>query len=71
MSAVASQPRVALRAVAIRVAVAPLTVLVAVSAVVRTLVAWNRATPAYFPDEYMYASFGRSIAHGSLRPNSR
>ncbi len=66
MSAVASLPRVALRAVAIRVAVAPLTVLVAVSAVVRTLVAWNRATPAYFPDEYMYASFGRSIAHGSL-----
>jgi len=66
VSAVASQPRIALRAVAIRVAVAPLTVLVAVSAVVRTLVAWNRATPAYFPDEYMYASFGRSIAHGSL-----
>jgi hypothetical protein len=66
VSAVASQPRIALRAVAIRVAVAPLTVLVAVSAVVRTLVAWNRATPAYFPDEYMYASFGRSIAHGTM-----
>lgn len=66
MSAVASQPRIALRTVAIRVAVSPVTVLVAVSAVVRTLVAWNRATPAYFPDEYMYASFGRSIAHGTL-----
>ena len=66
MSAVASQPRIALRTVAIRVAISPVTVLVAVSAVVRTLVAWNRATPAYFPDEYMYASFGRSIAHGTL-----
>jgi Dolichyl-phosphate-mannose-protein mannosyltransferase len=66
VSAVASQPLVAIRTVAIRVAVAPLTVIVVVSAVVRTLVAWSRATPAYFPDEYMYSEFGRSIAHGHL-----
>jgi hypothetical protein len=66
VSAVATQPRVALRAVAIRVAVAPLTVVVAVSAVVRTLAAWTRATPAYFPDEYMYSEFGRSFAHGTM-----
>ena len=54
------------RTVAVRVAVAPLTVVVLVSAVVRTVVAWSRATPAYFPDEYMYSSFGRSIANGHL-----
>ena len=66
MSAVATQPLVTIRTVALRVAVAPVTVVVVVSAVVRTLVAWSRATPAYFPDEYMYSSFGRSIAQGHL-----
>jgi hypothetical protein len=66
VSAVASQPLVTIRTVAVRVAVAPVTVLVVVSAVVRTLVAWSRATPAYFPDEYMYSEFGRSIARGEL-----
>ena len=66
MSAVATQTRAEVRTVAIRVATAPLTVIVAVSAVVRTLVAWTRATPAYFPDEYMYSEFGRSFAHGTL-----
>ena len=66
MSAIASQPIVAIRTVAVRVAIAPLTVVVLVSAVVRTVVAWSRATPAYFPDEYMYSSFSRSIASGHL-----
>jgi hypothetical protein len=65
VSAVVSLPRAAVRTVALRVAVAPLTALVAVSAVVRTLVAWSRATPAYFPDEYMYSEFSRSIARGT------
>jgi hypothetical protein len=66
VSAIASQPIVAIRTVAVRVAIAPLTAIVLVSAVVRTFVAWSRATPAYFPDEYMYSEFGRSIAHGHL-----
>ena len=66
MSAVATQPLVAIRTVAVRVAVAPLTALVLISAVARTVVAWSRATPAYFPDEYMYTQFSRSIAQGHL-----
>ena len=66
MSAVASQPIIAIRTIALRVAVAPLTALVVVSAFARTLVAWARATPAYFPDEYMYSEFGRSISQGHL-----
>jgi hypothetical protein len=66
VSAVASQPLVTIRTVAVRVAIAPITVLVVVSAVARTLVAWSRASPAYFPDEYMYSEFGRSIARGGL-----
>ena len=66
MSAIASRPIVAIRTVAVRIAIAPLTAIVLVSAVVRTFVAWSRATPAYFPDEYMYSEFGRSIAHGHL-----
>ena len=66
MSAVATQPLVTIRTVAVRVAVAPLTALVLLSAVARTVVAWSRATPAYFPDEYMYAEFSRAIAQGHL-----
>jgi hypothetical protein len=39
--------------------------LVAASFVVRTLTGWLRATPVYFPDEYIYSELGRSIAeHG-------
>lgn len=34
---------------------------VAVSALVHTALAWRRATPGYFPDEYMYAELGRSL----------
>jgi len=37
-----------------------------VSAVVRGAVAWQHATPRYFPDEYIYAALGRSIGHGHL-----
>ncbi len=39
-----------------------LAAIVAVSVVVRTGLAWLRATPALFPDEYIYASVGRSFA---------
>ena len=40
--------------------------LVVVSIVARTWAAWLRATPNYFPDEGIYASLSRSIAHGHL-----
>jgi hypothetical protein len=39
---------------------------VAVSSVVRIVAAWLRQTPAYFPDEYMYAEFSRSLAAGHM-----
>lgn len=48
----------------------PLATLVAASFVVRTLLAWLRATPALFPDEYIYSSLGRSLAE-SGRPQIR
>jgi hypothetical protein len=39
--------------------------IVAASVVVRTLTGWLRASPVYFPDEYIYSELGRSIAtHG-------
>jgi hypothetical protein len=39
--------------------------IVAASFVVRTLTGWLRASPVYFPDEYIYSELGRSIAdHG-------
>jgi hypothetical protein len=39
--------------------------IVAASVVGRTLASWLRATPIYFPDEYIYSEVGRSIAdHG-------
>ena len=42
-----------------------LVLVVAASAIGRTLAAWGRATPIYFPDEYIYSEVGRSIAeHG-------
>lgn len=46
-----------------RVATAPIAVaaLVALSSVIHTALAWRRATPGYFPDEYMYAELGRSL----------
>jgi hypothetical protein len=39
--------------------------IVAASVLVRTLTGWLRASPVYFPDEYIYSELGRSIAdHG-------
>ena len=52
--------------VLVRVRVAPLALLVAASAAIRFATALARPTPDYFPDEYMYASFARSLAHGHL-----
>jgi hypothetical protein len=49
--------------VARRLATAPMAVaaLVALSSVIHGALAWRRATPGYFPDEYMYAELGRSL----------
>src|SRR5581483_8463820 len=44
--------------------------IVGLSFVVRTGLAWLRATPALFPDEYIYASVGRSFAE-SGQPSIR
>jgi dolichyl-phosphate-mannose-protein mannosyltransferase len=44
-----------------------LAAVVALSTLIRTLVAFRRETPAYFPDEYMYSELGRSLAE-SGRP---
>jgi hypothetical protein len=42
-----------------------LALVVTASVIGRTLAAWGRATPIYFPDEYIYSEVGRSIAeHG-------
>src|SRR5689334_7432209 len=66
VSAVAHQPRRALAVVSVRVGVAPLALLVSLSTAIRIVCGWLRPTPDYFPDEYMYASFSRSIAAGHL-----
>ncbi len=66
MSAVAQQPRRTLDTVLVRVRVAPLALLVMSSAAIRLAAAWLRPTPDYFPDEYMYSSFARSLAAGHL-----
>lgn len=46
-----------------RLATAPiaLTAIVALSSVIHAALAWRRATPGYFPDEYMYSELGRSL----------
>jgi hypothetical protein len=36
--------------------------IVAASVLLRTLAGWLRASPVYFPDEYIYSELGRSIA---------
>ena len=41
-----------------------LSVLVATSTVASALVAFARATPRYFPDEFLYSQFARSLAEG-------
>jgi len=35
--------------------------IVGASVVVRSLAAWHKSTPAYFPDEYLYAELARSL----------
>ncbi len=59
-------PPRALSLAAVRVTpVQALTVVIAASVIGRTLAGWLRATPIYFPDEYIYSEVGRSIAeHG-------
>ena len=44
-----------------------LAALIAVSATVHSFLAALHETPRYFPDEYIYAALGRSIAHGHLQ----
>lgn len=39
-----------------------LGLIVSVSAAVHTVLAWARATPNYFPDEYIYSELARSLA---------
>ena len=41
--------------------------LVALSAVIRSVVAWRHTIPRLFPDEYIYEAIGRSIGHGHLQ----
>jgi hypothetical protein len=50
-------------AIATRTPAVAVSSIVAVSTTVRGLVAWRHSTPRYFPDEYIYATLGRSIAH--------
>lgn len=66
VSAVAHPMRRTLDGVLVRVRVAPLALLVTASAAIHFATALARPTPDYFPDEYMYASFARSLAHGHL-----
>ena len=44
-----------------------LVAIVGASFLVRTVVGWLRATPVFFPDEYIYSALGRSLAE-SGRP---
>jgi hypothetical protein len=43
-----------------------LTALVVAGSILHALVAWLRATPVYFSDEYMYAELGRSFVESGL-----
>ena len=44
--------------------------LIGLSFAARSLAGWLRATPIYFPDEYLYAELGRSLLE-SGRPAVR
>lgn len=65
--AASSQPATSLVA---RARVVPawgwLAAIVALSALVRGILAVTRSTPRYFPDEYIYTSLARSIGHGEI-----
>ena len=69
MDVTASSPAL-VRTQAARVLVHPavwvLGPLVAVSSIVRLVIAWRHSTARYFPDEYIYTALSRSIAHGHL-----
>ena len=43
-----------------------LVTIVGASFIVRTALGWLRATPVFFPDEYIYAALGRSMADSGL-----
>lgn len=61
-AAVATQPEVAPRPIA-RVRAVPLVALaLGLAFGVRLVLVWTRATPNYFPDEYLYAALGRSLS---------
>jgi hypothetical protein len=57
-------PVTGLLAGARRLATTPimLAAVVSLSSLVHAALAWRRPTPGYFPDEYMYAELGRSLA---------
>lgn len=63
MPSASSLPRTMLGA---RVVSAPVVLgaMVVLSALVQTLASWSRTTPAYLPDEYLYAQLARSIGNG-------
>lgn len=64
VAARAGRRALALPAFSVRV---QLALLVAVSSAVRALASVGHTTPRFFPDEYIYASLGRSLAwHGDL-----
>lgn len=63
---VARAPALAFRRIEAAVGAA-LAGIVAASFLLRTAAGWLRATPVYFPDEYIYAELGRSLAE-SGRP---
>jgi hypothetical protein len=48
-----------------------LSAIVLVSTASRGVAAWYHTLPRYFPDEYIYASLGRSIGHGRLSVHGR
>lgn len=49
-----------------RAAAGALTLLVGVSATLRSIIGLHHSVPRYFPDEYIYTALARSLAHGHL-----
>lgn len=64
--AVISRERAVSRRLGVRTWTAAVGSLVLASAVARTLLAQRHTGPHYWPDEYVYASISRSLAHGHL-----
>ncbi len=42
-----------------------LSIVALANATVHSILAWQHSTPAFFPDEYIYAALGRSLGHGA------